>query len=289
MGQIGAALCDEQGQLVERWDELPKVPEAVTQLALAYSQERQAELEGWLPKGPRLWTCSWPDAALAGAFSGQPGLLLSTENWSWYNGCAAKNGPETICQSLVCIREANHRTLAMAHGEGGLEWLTLRCLELPSQVKDLSRHRLQQAFAELPRQAKGLDEMRARSRAALQALLELADYPGPDPACLALLAQSGRRLCDLLRRAASRVRLPQRAAWLEQPLSGPWWEALQVEVERYLPQLSWQAPEHPPEVGACLLVVGALLEEQRRALNPAGAGPALEGLTADAWRQLQRR
>ena len=64
---------------------------------------------------------------------------------------------------------------------------------------------------------------------------------------------------------------------------------MQVEFAKYLPELTWQNPDAWPEVGAARLALGALKEEQRRALNPAGPGPAVSAaLDADAWRQLSR-
>lgn len=291
LGETRAALCDGNGTVLESWSHLPELKEDLI-FSVCQTDERKAEIENWLQGfGGRLFRCSWPDAALAGAFSGRPGVLLTTEHWTMYAGCAARNGPEAICQALGLAREANHRTLAIANGEGGLEWLCRESLRLLEEVKGPSQHRLQLALASHRGQPTDREQMRSRAVAVRRAVSDLADYPGPDPACLAVLAKTARRLSDLLRRLTSRVRLqnPTRAAWLDGTLDGPLWQAMQVEFEKYLPELHWQGPEGHPEVGAARLALGALKEEQRRALNPAGPGPAVSAaLDADAWRQLSR-
>lgn len=291
LGETRAALCDGSGTVLESWDHLPELKEDRI-YSVSCTDEREAELRRWMEGfGGRWFGCSWPDAALAGAFSGKAGVLFTTEHWTMYSGCAAKNGPEAICQVLALAREANHRTLSIAHGEGGLEWLARESLRLLEEVKGPSLHPLQRALGSYRGNPSEREPMRARAVAVRRAVLDLADYPGPDPACLAVLAKTARRLSDLLRRLTSRVRLqnPTRAAWLDGSLSGPLWEAMQVEFSKYLPELSWQPAEAPPEVGAARLALGALKEEERRALNPAGPGPAVSAaLDADAWRQLSR-
>lgn len=291
LGETRAALIDGNGTVLDSWTSLPKLKEDFI-YSVCCTQEREAELRRWTEGFSGRWFgCSWPDAALAGAFSGKPGVLFTTEHWTMYAGCAAKNGPEPICQVLALAREANHRTLAMAHGEGGLEWLARETLRLLDEVKGPSQHRLQRALADYRGNPVEREQMRSRAIAVRRAVLDLADYPGPDPACLAVLGKAARRISDLLRRLTSRVRLhnPSRAAWLDGTLSGPLWEAMLVEFSKYLPELSWAAPDAPPEVGAARLALGALKEEQRRALNPAGPGPAVSSaLDADAWRQLAR-
>ena len=291
LGETRAALMDANGTVLESYTTLPELKDNFI-YSVSATTEREAELRKWLESFPGRWFgCSWPDAALAGAFSGRPGVLFSTEHWTMYSGCAAKNGPEAICQVLALAREANHRTLAIAHGEGGLEWLARESLRLLDEVKGPSQHRLQRALAEYRGNPVEREPMRARAVAVRRAVLDLADYPGPDPACLAVLSKAARRLSDLLRRLTSRVRLqnPTRAAWMDGTLSGPLWEAMLVEFTKYLPELSWAPPDAPPEVGAARLALGALKEEERRALNPAGPGPAVSSaLDADAWRQLSR-
>ena len=297
LGETKIALCDRAGQVVQRWEQLDSIPADLSsmEVAVCYTQERQSELESWLAPLQSVWVASWPDAALAGAFSGQPGVLLCTEHWTMYAGCAAKNGPEPICQALAMAREANHRTLSLAHGEGGLEWLSREALRLLDEVKGTSQHRLQLLLGPHRGELHDMASMRPRAVAVRRGLEELADYPGPDPASLAVLAKAGRRLSDLLRRLTARVRLthPTRAAWLDGPLEGPLWQAMQGEFERYLPELRWQLPDDGPEVGAARLALGALKEAERRALNPAATTSAqtpegVNPLGADAWRQLSR-
>lgn len=298
LGETRVALCDRGGHVIQEWDQLDSlgVDLSTVETAICYTQERQQDLQEWAAQLHSVWLTSWPDAALAGAFSGQPGVLLSTEHWTMYAGCACKNGPEPICQALAMAREANHRTLAIAHGEGGLEWLSREALRLLEEVSGPSQHRLQHSLGAFRGELNEMAPMRERARAVRTSLEDLADYPGPDPASLAVLAKAGRRLSDLLRRLTARVRLnnPTRAAWLDGHLQGPLWQAMQVEFERYLPELRWQPAEAGPAVGAARLALGARKEAERRALNPA-AQPASENdqggirnLDADAWRQLSR-
>ena len=301
MGETRLALTTTQGQVLERFDDLPnwsKVESSVTCLGVAATEERQAELQQWLshcPRAVRIWETPWVDAALAGAFLGRPGVMLFTEHWSTYNGCAAKNGPELICQAMVLAREPNHRTLSLVHGEGGLEWLSREGLTTLEQVSGPSRQRLQRLLGPLVGHREPIGPMRERALAVRSSLEELADYPGPDPASLALLARAARRLSDLLRVLVGRVRLPAPcpATWWDGRRQGPLWSALEVELQRYLPQLAWGEPADDAGRGCAALVYGELREEQRRALNPAAAPLAqshqgIRAVGADAWRQLSR-
>jgi hypothetical protein len=213
-----------------------------------------------------------------------------------YDGCACKDGPEAICQALAMVREASHRTLSIANGEGGLEWLSREGLKLLEEVQNTSRHPLELALRAHQGERQGLQSMRERAYSVRSALQDLADYPGPEPASLAVLSKAARRLSDLLRTVTARVSLghPARAAWLDGPLQGPLWEAMNNEFQRYLPQLRWQKAEGPPEMGCVRLIQGALKEVERKALDPRRTAPAqlpLGGrrpIDADAWRQLSR-
>lgn len=303
MGEVRVALGDPQGNLQASFSSLEEVSRAglsweQAQIALAWTEEQQTELQDWmaeLPDGVNFWTCSWPDAALAGAFQGRPGLLLSTEHWTMYGGCACENGPEPICQALAMAREANHRTLAIAQGEGGLEWLCREGLKLLDEVENQSIHPLQRALGGWRHPCHGVEAMRQRAYGVRRALLDLADYPGPEPASLALLQRAGRRLSDLLRRLTSRVQLPYpaSAAWLDGSSEGPLWEAMEVEFRKYLPGLRWVRPLASAEVGCLRLLQGAWKERARKAMDPRRTQPlpapeVLNQLDADAWRQLSR-
>lgn len=297
LGETRVALCDSWGMPVrcfERLDNL-EVDLSTVSVCVCSTDERRREIEEWARQIKTVWFTSWPDAALAGAFSGHPGVLLTTEHWTMYSGCACENGPEPICQALAMAREANHRTLALASGEGGLEWLSREALRLLDEVTGPSQHRLKLRLGPHRGEFKEREPMRARAVAVRRALQELADYPGPDPASLAVLAKAARRLSDLLRRLTARVRLavPTRAAWLDGQLDGPLWNAMQVEFERYLPELRWFPPDGDAAVGAARLLLGARKEAERRALNPKfqpGTEPVegLRAIDADAWRQLSR-
>lgn len=299
LGETNLVMADSQAQCLERAFQLQALPTTVQHLCVACTRERQSELESWLAQLPpsiTIWTTSWPDAALAGAFTGQPGLLLTTEHWTMYDGCACKDGPEAICQALAMVREASHRTLSIANGEGGLEWLSREGLKLLDEVQNASRHPLELALRPHQGERQGLEWMRERAYSVRSALQDLADYPGPEPASLAVLSKAARRLSDLLRTVTARVSLghPARAAWLDGRLQGPLWEAMSNEFQRYLPQLRWQTAEGPPEMGCVRLIQGALKEAERKALDPRRAAPAelpvggRRPIDADAWRQLSR-
>lgn len=301
MGETRAVLTDHRGAVVQQWDSLEPLAAldwSNISVSTAYTRERQSEIEAWLSSLPEdviIYHTPWPDAALAGAFSGKPGVLLATEHWTMYAGCACENGPEPICQAIAMAREPNHRTMVIANGEGGLEWLSREALKLLDEVVGVSQTRLQLRLGPHKGERPPIEPMRQRALGVRSALEELASYPGPDPASLALLAKASRRLSDLLRRLASRVRLPAptRAAWLDGPLQGPLWDAMQVEFEKYLPDLRWSAPDGSPELGCVWLVLGALKEEERRAMDPRGDSRTvvlerLRKLDADSWRQLAR-
>lgn len=298
LAETRMVLIDRRGEVLGQWDRLEPVPWENVTLSVAYTRERQKDLEQWLSAVPEeviVYHTPWPDAALAGAFAGKPGVLLTTEHWTMYAGCACENGPEAICQALGMAREPNHRTLVMANGEGGLEWLSREALKLLEQVDGPSQLRLQHSLGPHRGERAPIEPMRERALSVRRAVQDLADYPGPDPSSLALLAKTARRLSDLLRRLTSRVRLPNptRAAWLDGELKGPLWDAMQVEFQKYLPELRWTEPDGGPEFGCAWLVLGALKEEERRAMNPNAPARTdepgrLRKLDADAWRQLSR-
>jgi len=300
MGETRAVLLDLQGQVLKRFGEFPSPEEfsgSVSHVGVAATDERLEEVQHWLQPWSgraRLWQTPWVDAALAGAFLGHPGVLLCTEHWSVYRGCAAKAGPESICQALVMAREPNHRSLSMVHGEGGLEWLSREGLALLDQVGGSSQLRLRRLLGPHQGERPPLDPMRQRALAVRASLEELSEYPGPDPASLALLTRAARRLSDLLRVLVGRAQLPVRcpAAWWDGRLEGPLWCALENEFRRYLPQLHWRPPADDAGRGCAALIWGQLREEQRQALRPDAPPPrpheGVQALSADAWRQLSR-
>ena len=193
---------------------------------------------------------------------------------------------------MALAREANHRTVALVQAEASTDWLSRQALQLATPQGGLSGFSLQrvskalQALAQLPP-----CPQRARDIAAK--VQELADFPGPEPASLALLAKTGRRLSDLMRHLCGRIRLSHsRAVWADGPLEGPLWSAMNTEFLRYLPDLRWSTPDHPPETGLLLLLLGERAELERRALNPnRSEAPPLEPwaeFSQDAWRHLAR-
>jgi hypothetical protein len=241
---------------------------------------REAELSQIGELRPWLRTCSWNDGVLAGALVGQPGLLVSLE-WSTAIGGKA----------LILSRDARHQTRVNTQREGGLEWLVEQALALPGQLSGLSAQRVQKALGGFGHTDAESPEGRARIR---QAVENLADYPGPEPACLALLTKTARRLTDFVALALSRSRLavPARAVWTDGPLDGPLWTILHDHCQKALPELRWAAPAYPPEMGIVLLLLGEQRELERQNLNPQLREPlkmAPRGeLSQEAWRHLTR-
>lgn len=279
--------------------QLPPPAEVQSDVGVAATHEREAELTQWLaalPAEVAVWRCSWNDAALAGAFSGQPGVLLLTDHWGvdLREGCSQVPGDQLFPNALALAREPAHRTVPWTSWEGSDEWLAREAAAMLGEVSEPSRSRLTRELSALLAQPESSPD-RHRALNLRNRLDALADYPGPDPACLELLARCARRLSDLLRRLTGRCRLPAGSpwAWSGGPVEGPLLQALLKETERYLPQFRPILPEGDAARGAASLVQGARAELQRQALRP-GVSPAdlqrqgVQPVTADAWRQLSR-
>ena len=264
-------------------------------LGLAVSTDREKELKTLPRQNGLVRHCSWNDATLAGALSGRPGVWLSMDHWLPLVGsCHSSDAkcPDHGGQSMGLAREANHRTVALVQAQASLDWLSRQALTLATPEAGLHGTSLQrvarflQPFAPVPTSPE-------RARAILNKVLELADFPGPEPASLALLAKTARRLSDLMRHLCGRVRLSEsRAIWADGPLEGPLWNALSIEFCRYLPGLVWSEPDHPSEIGVLMLLQGERKEQERQALNPnrgeVSEPPAVADFTQNGWRQLAR-
>ena len=264
-------------------------------LGVAVARDREVELEALSTLGlPPVRHCSWNDAALAGSLTGKPGVWLSMDHWiPLSGGCHSSDEemPDHGGQVLALAREANHRTVGMVQAEASLGWLARQALVLATPAGGLKGFSLQRVSRALQPLA-GLETSPQRSRQVFERVRELADFPGPEPACLALLSKTARRLSDLMRSFCARVRLSEpRAVWADGTLEGPLWNAMMAEFQRYLPDLRWCPPDHPPETGLLLLLLGEAKELERQALNPARCDAPPEPwaeISDGAWRQLSR-
>ena len=296
-------LTDETGQLIDRGISplqarpfLDSLGHPVKTVGVALTSEREGELKA-LQTAPSLVVrhCPWFDAVLAGALSGRPGVWLSMDHWiPLAGGCHSnqESCPDHGGQALSLAREANHRTVALVQAEASTDWVARQALQLASPQGGLNGFSLQRVCKVLHPLVQGPPSPQ-RARQVVAKVQELADFPGPEPASLALLAKTGRRLSDLIRHLCGRVRLSHsRAVWADGPLEGPLWNAMIAEFQRYLPDLRWSTPDHPPETGLLLLLLGERAELQRQALNPnRGEAPALNPwaeFSDDAWRHLAR-
>jgi hypothetical protein len=267
----------------------------LTALALGVNAHREAEvaalaLEQLAP--PNCWIrgCSWNDATLAGALVGQPGLWV-TLDWESRDWLLGRPMDRIGGKSLVLTRDANHQTRVAAHTESSLESLTDQAFALTEQLNGLNALRVKKALGPLVESGR----LSAARRPEVRRLVEdLADYPGPEPACLALLQKTARRLTELLGAGLARARLgaPTLAAWNDGPLEGPLWNLVLEQCKKDLPELRWILPAFPPEAGLILLLLGEQRELDRLNLDPKRSvklTPArLARFSVDAWRQLAR-
>lgn len=301
-GELRWCLSDEGGRVLHQGTSGNTIREFLSgwephfaTLGIAVSPDREKELKTLPAQDCLVRTCSWNDATLAGALSGRPGVWLSMDHWIPLVGsCHSSDAecPDHGGQSMGLAREANHRTVALVQAEASLDWLSRQALTLATPEGGLHGTSLQRVARFLqPFHTEPTSPQRAR--AVRNKVLELADFPGPEPASLALLAKTARRLSDLMRHLCGRVRLSEsRAIWADGPLEGPLWNALAVEFGRYLPGLTWSEPDYPSEVGVLLLLEGERLEQVRQSLNPNRTEepqlPAVAEFSQNGWRQLAR-
>lgn len=205
------------------------------------------------PETP-LWLGSARESLLAGGLAFQPGVVLT--------------------EDLVMTRDSTGRRQLWEHG---------------ASVEDLAEQvtALAQALPRVQRELREEAEPLARARL----LLELADFPGPEPGCKAAVAKLARTLCDAVRGAAGRSGFtdPPRGCWFGPQFREPLVELFLTEAKRCLPQVRWGPPRFPGEGGALLLLASQLAHLKRQRPDEAlQLAPGLGWLGEDAWRQLGR-
>ena len=119
---------------------------------------------------------------------------------------------------------------------------------------------------------------------AAQVVLELAEFPGPEPFSRALVLKAARRLTELCRRVSGGLQRCQRGSFLGVALKGTLLEAVMDECQRHLPKVKWHAPLFPSEVGAALLAKAGRAERFQRRDEEA----KVRNVGQDVWRLLQR-
>ncbi len=272
VGSSEQNLADWMAEWMRRWP-------ATAAVGLGVNALRESDARALQLVGPWLRACSWNDAVLAGALVGQPGFWMTLGS-----PLSSLSG-----KAVVLSRDPRPQTRVAAQSEGGLEWLTDQALGLCEQLPAHSGLRVRRAlgrFLEIPREAE--------RTAILRAVEGLAEYPGPEPACLALLTRTARRLTEFLSQALARARLPAplRGIWNDGPLEGPLWTLLMDHFNKALPEIRWSSPAYPPEVGAVLLLLAEERALERSNLNPLLAEPLQHAprasFSSDAWRQLAR-
>ncbi len=261
------------------------------EVCVATSQHQAETLEPLLARARTVWACRPEEAQLAGFLAGQPGLVLISG-----------------LEASVAGIDRTYYPRFMRQSEGSAVWLGREAL-LGHQQSPRLQQEVNRRFQRLPNLTRtclgsgcsgglGVDcenggpspndptpeDFKLLCQAA-QLVLELAEFPGPEPFCRALVLKAARRLTDLCRYMVGRQRTGCRlASWSGLGLKGPLLEAFQSECQRYLPDLRWRSAAFPSEVGAALLAKAGREErlrrgDEQRALRPVGQ---------DVWRVLQR-
>lgn len=272
---------------------LPPAPQDL-EICVATSQHPPEELEPLLSQSRSVWACRPEEAQLAGFLGGQPGLVLVSG-----------------LEASVAGIDRTYYPRFMRQSEGSAVWLGREAL-LGHRSSPRLAAEVERRFERLPNLKRvclgsgcsgGLGEECKNEgdplsspnsptaedfRLLCQAcglVLDLAEFPGPEPFCRALVLKAARRLTDLCRYMVGRQRTGCTAAsWSGLALKGPLLEALKTECSRYLPELRWRAPRFPAEVGAALLAKAGYDERVRRGDDRNSLRPVAQ----DVWRVLQR-
>ena len=223
--RVESWLVDPAGTLLARGVGLT-LEEALAP-CLAAQRGRPTTALAAAPAGINLPLDSCPrEAALfAGALGGQAGVVVLGEEQA---------------SVLTVDRNATLRTTHPVE-EVGLSNLRRRALALADDDAHPAGRRLK-------------SRMQHR-QGILEALYELASWPGPDPDLRGLLVAQARRLVETTRTARGRMLAspPLFGTWTGELMRPPLLDLFQQEVCRHLPEVRWRPPLLPPVAGVVLL------------------------------------
>lgn len=251
-----------------------------------------------LPERLAVWLCSSLEAELAGSLGGRPGLIIHAGMRAAAAGLERSGRFWTTGESQELLGD-----------EGSALWLASRTLQLAVRGMEgrMARSpRLERTLTayfgvdDLPELLQRLDKGQMQPgelAGSVSVILELASYPGPDPACRALVLKASRQLVQLTREVAARGRwpTPPAASWCGSALHGPLLEAYQAEVFKYLPDLRWRPQQFPSPAGCLVLALAAAAVGTHRGsgglkpgLTSIPPGPGVRNVDQDVWREAFR-
>ncbi|GMU54518.1 MAG: hypothetical protein AMXMBFR33_36640 [Candidatus Xenobia bacterium] len=278
--------------------------DATTVVAIPGLDQRQARMHALavvrkvLPERLAVWLCSSLEAELAGSLGGRPGLLIHAGMRAAAAGLERSGRFWSTGESQEVLGD-----------EGSSLWLASRTLQLAVRG-------MEGRMARSPRLERtlvayfGVDDLNellalldrghltpGELAGSVSVILELAAYPGPDPACRALILKASRQLVQLTRQASGRGRWASAptASWSGSALHGPLLEAFQTEVFKYLPEVRWRPPVFPTPGGCLLLALAAAAVGTHRGsgglkpgLTSIPPGPGVRNVDQDVWREAFR-
>ncbi len=250
-----------------------------------------------LPERLPVWLCSSLEAELAG-LGGKPGLIIHSGMRAAAAGLERSGRFWSTGESQEVLGD-----------EGSALWLASRTLQLAVRGMEGRMQRSQRlertltayfGVDDLPELLARLDKGQMQPgelAGSVSVILELASYPGPDPACRALVLKASRQLVQLTREAAARGRWSSSpvASWSGSALHGPLLEAYQTEVYKYLPDLRWRPQLFPSPTGCLVLALAAAAVGTHRGsgglkpgLTSIPPGPGVRNVDQDVWREAFR-
>lgn len=305
MGRSGfySVLVESDGSLLARGKgrsfeaALPKELPQPLEVCVASAGGVPVGTQALLSRSESVWVCRPEEAQLAGYLAGQTGLVLVSGLEAVVVGVDRSYQPRILRQTEGSAVWLGREALLQHTASPRLQQEVQRRLE---RLPDLDRNCLGGGFKggldpnwgtrqEQRRQQREVpwapspDDLRLLCQAA-QVVLELAEFPGPEPFSRALVLKAARRLTELCRRLAAGQFACRRISYSGLGLKGALLEAVQEECARYLPQLSWHPPRFSAEVGAALLAAAG----QRERLSRRDEKAELRPVSQDVWRVLQR-
>lgn len=190
-----------------------------------------------MPRGIPLLVLPAASATLLGAIPSGPGLLVSM----------SANLRLAVIDSTQTYRE-------FRLSEGGAGWWLLELQRLSEHSAGLARE-----MAKL-----GPGELKSKIRY-LPRLLELGDFPAPDPVLKPRLDKISTTIADSCMGICTRLPGVKRISFAGFLHPGSMSERIEKRVMEEEPKIRFNQPQFPPEVGAALMGLAYLKENQERA------------------------